>query len=164
MEIHPCPTGHRPFGAAALLSLHFFSYHFRQGIGYRWPYAILGWLVFPFSPFLSPLFLSSSFLLPFLPLFFFFLNLSQRPLNLGEERKLFWSFFFIECEPKYQKSEKCWLSLMFQKNWREKGGFSVVDTRFCTLSPCWPLVGRLVGWLVAYIHILLLLVTLFYII
>ena len=30
-----CPTGHRPFGAAALLSLHFFSYHSKQGIGYR---------------------------------------------------------------------------------------------------------------------------------
>ena len=41
-----CPTGHRPFGAAALLSLHFFSYHSKQGIGYRWPCAILGWLVY----------------------------------------------------------------------------------------------------------------------
>ena len=30
-----CPTGHRPFGAAALLSHHFFSYHSKQGIGYR---------------------------------------------------------------------------------------------------------------------------------
>ena len=39
-----CPTGHRPFGAAALLSLLFFSHHSKQGIGYRWPCAILGWL------------------------------------------------------------------------------------------------------------------------
>ena len=40
-----CPTGHRPFGAAALLSHHFFSYHSKQGIGFRWSCAIFGWLV-----------------------------------------------------------------------------------------------------------------------
>ena len=39
------PTGHRPFGAATLLSLHFFIHLSKQGIGYRWPCAILGWLV-----------------------------------------------------------------------------------------------------------------------
>ena len=40
-----CPTGHWTVGAPALLSLHFFSNHSKQGIGYRWPCAILGWLV-----------------------------------------------------------------------------------------------------------------------
>ena len=40
-----CLTGHQPFGAGALLSLHFFSYHSKRAIGYRWPCAILGWLV-----------------------------------------------------------------------------------------------------------------------
>ena len=55
MEIHPCPTGHWPFRAAALLSLHFFIYHSMQGIGYRWPCAILGWLVLLSSSVLFPL-------------------------------------------------------------------------------------------------------------
>ena len=60
MEIHPCPTGHQPLGAAALLSLHFLSYLSKQCMGYRWSCAILGWLV-TFSAFLSVL---SSLLLP----------------------------------------------------------------------------------------------------
>ena len=30
-EIHPCRTGHRPFGAAALFSLHLFSWSLQAG-------------------------------------------------------------------------------------------------------------------------------------
>ena len=46
MEIHPCVLQDiGPLGFAALLSPYFFSYLSKQGIGYRWPCAILGWLV-----------------------------------------------------------------------------------------------------------------------
>ena len=50
-----CPTGHWPFGAAALLSLHILSWSLQAGHRVplsRWPCAILGWLV----PIISTLF------------------------------------------------------------------------------------------------------------
>ena len=46
LEIHPvCPTGHWPFWAAVLLPLQYFTWSSEQDIGYSWPCAILGWLV-----------------------------------------------------------------------------------------------------------------------